>query len=86
MPLNANTRFPSPIVQINVGLKGASYVINIPKIEAPRITMILKNNEYSLPDFKNNDRPLTILDVGANVGVFAIYGKILNPVNIIHCF
>lgn len=85
-PNNPNASFPSQIVQVNVEWKGASYVINIPKIEVPRITMILKNNEYSLMDSKNNNRPLTILDVGANVGVFAIYGKILNPANIIHCF
>lgn len=78
--------FPSPIVKVKIDNKVSSFVIRIPETEVSRVNMILKDEEYSLPDAKRVTNPMTIIDVGANVGIFAIYGKILNPENVIHCF
>ncbi len=84
--IDDNYNAPSPIVQVNVECNGVSYVINIPKIEVPRVATILKKREYALPENIDATKPMVFLDAGANVGVFAIYAKTLNPDNIVHCF
>lgn len=80
---------PSPIVQVKAEVQGVSYIINIPKLEVNCINGIFKNNEYPILGCKNRRNrsgTMTIIDIGANVGVFAIYAKILYPDSIVHCF
>ncbi len=85
--LNQKFSFPSPVVQMNVKRGAFTTVINIPEKEVGRLSAILIDREYSLMDPVDISRPMTIIDVGANVGLFAVYdAKILNEHNIIHCF
>lgn len=74
------------IVQVKIQDTNASYIVNIPEIEIPRINCIFKNHEYPIMEYRSHSGPMTIIDVGANVGIYAIYAKTLNPDNIVHCF
>ena len=81
-----NLHFPSELVKIQVNHDGKAYFITIPQNEVFRIKEIFQDHEYSLPANHQCQHPMTIIDIGANVGVFAIYAKLLGENNIVHCF
>ena len=78
--------FPSPIVMIEVENRGDSYTVRIPKKELFRLKAIFQHNEYSIVGPRSHSGPLTVIDIGANVGLYAIYMKFNDPHSVIHCF
>jgi FkbM family methyltransferase len=82
----AHTGFPSRVTRCRVARGRGSYSIKIPEHEIFRLNEIFNEQEYSLPENTTYRTPMTIVDVGANVGAFAIYGKLLGFCNVIHCF
>jgi FkbM family methyltransferase len=78
--------FPSKIVRFNIISRDAAYPVIIPINEVFRINEIFQEHTYSIMKLNNQNKPLNIIDVGANIGLFAIYMKCLNPENVIHCF
>lgn len=77
---------PSPIIQVKVECKGISYVVKIPKNEIFRVKEIFQDNEYSIISRRSHSGPMTVVDIGANVGLYAIYAKLIDPNSVIHCF
>ncbi len=77
---------PSKLTRYQVDHGGKSYFIMIPQNELFRIKEILQDHEYSFPPNKVYNTPMTIIDIGANVGVYAIYAKLLREDNVVHCF
>jgi FkbM family methyltransferase len=82
----SNFDYPSKIVKINIISRNISYPVLIPINEVFRIEEIFKEHTYSINQLSKQEKPLNIIDVGANIGLFAIYMKCLNPENVIHCF
>ena len=80
------SEFPSPVTRCRVDRGLGTYFIKIPENEIFRLNEIFDDQEYSLPQNITYRTPMTIVDVGANVGAFAIYGKMLGFNNVIHCF
>jgi FkbM family methyltransferase len=78
--------FPSQIVQVSLRDKVTCYTVNIPKQELFRVNAIFNEHEYLVPRQKSHGGPLTVVDIGANVGLYAIYMKFFEPTSIIHCF
>jgi len=88
---NTKTEFttPSEVVKVephhlkNIGLSDPIY---IPKGEVHRIGNIFTKHEYRLPRNYQLPQEINVLDIGANVGIFALYAsKWAERVNI-HCF
>lgn len=80
------TDHPSPIVQIQVpGLPGSPHIW-IPENEVFRVGHIFEEQEYAIPPQYLPSGPLTIVDVGANVGLFALYMKSIRAEGQIYCF
>ncbi len=77
---------PSKIVKFNIVKKDAVFPVLIPINEVFRIKEIFHEQIYSIMRLNTQNKPLTIIDVGANIGLFAIYMKCLNPENVIYCF
>jgi len=65
---------PSPLVQVKLDIDGSGRRrIAIPRDELFRIRDIFWKNAYGLPDaWPTRDR-LQVVDIGANVGCFALY-------------
>ncbi|ANM31988.1 hypothetical protein ABI59_00550 [Acidobacteria bacterium Mor1] len=60
--------------------------IAIPRQERFRADEILGQAEYALPTSRSHGGPLTVIDAGANVGLFALYMKFVDPQATVHCF
>ena len=78
--------FPSQVVEIDVQSGGVRQTLKIPRNELFRAKSILQDNEYSILNFRSHRGPMTVVDVGANVGLYAIYMKAIDPGCVIHCF
>ena len=77
---------PSPVIQAKgYGLNGQTKVW-IPENEIFRIRNIFEDKEYHIPPHFIPSGSLTIVDIGANVGLFALYMKSLRQDCDIHCF
>ncbi|HEY9160790.1 MAG TPA: FkbM family methyltransferase [Desulfomonilia bacterium] len=83
---NPSADFPSKIVRVCITSRDASYPVVIPINEVFRINEIFHEHTYSIMQLNSRNKPSKIIDVGANIGLFAIYMKCLNPENVIHCF
>lgn len=77
--------YPSNIIDYSVSLKGKDISIKIPSYEVFRIEEIFGENEYLVPGMENIESPV-IVDVGANVGVFSLYVKLMNPSAELYCY
>jgi len=81
----ANTS-PSQLKKVTIHGKKVNYRVRIPKNELYRIKKIFSLHDYAIPkDFLTN-KTLIVVDVGANVGLFALYMKLIRPESIIYCF
>jgi FkbM family methyltransferase len=82
--------YPSPLVTITVNStrdgRRLSHEVCLPKDEVFRLHAILKDAEYSLARLPDRQPPRTVLDIGANVGLFALYMKLAHPQAVIHCY
>lgn len=80
------TDYPSPIIQVKLSGTAGKDMVCIPKNEVFRVAHVFENNEYSIPPQLVPSGYLTIVDVGANVGLFALYMKGIRRDCAIHCF
>lgn len=67
--MEAKLNLPSKLIKVNVH----EYEILIPKNEVFRLKNIFKEHEYSLPPEYVIPQGANIVDVGGNVGAFALY-------------
>ncbi len=87
LPIQSHLKsFPSEIVKFNIEAKSCSYQVVVPKNEFFRVKAIFQEREYAIIGLRRNRGPFIVLDVGANVGLFAIFMKISQTGSIIHCF
>ncbi len=77
---------PSKPVSVTIEGKNGRYPVMIPKAELFRIKEIFKDQGYAFPKPHRLKRPLTVFDVGANVGLFSIYVKMVDPKSTVYCF
>lgn len=81
---------PSEIIDAKVTVNGNEtlkpVIIKIPKREVFRLNNIFHKDEYRLPKGINITENSVIVDVGANVGAFAIYARMWNSNANIYCF
>jgi FkbM family methyltransferase len=76
----------SQLKKVTIHGKKVKYRVRIPKYELFRIKKIFSRHDYAIPkDFLTIKTPI-VVDVGANVGLFALYMKMIRPESIIHCF
>ncbi len=80
---------PFPLETLTIqGPEGtrAPIQIAIPSRERFRADEILGQAEYALPTARSHNGPLTVIDAGANIGLFALYMKFVDPNATVHCF
>lgn len=58
----------------------------VPRNELFRVENIFRHHEYAFPLNCCPHRPLRVMDIGANVGLFAIYVELIAPQSVIHCY
>ena len=78
--------YPSSLTTFVIRNLNREYPVLLPKNEFFRIKNIFKQHEYKIPLAFLPKNPITVIDIGANVGLFALYMHMLAPVRIIHCF
>jgi len=82
--------YPSPLVEVTVQgeVRGRTYrhLVWLPKAELFRVQAVFKHAEYALPRYRGPQRPRVVLDIGANVGLFSLYMKVLDPEAVVHCY
>ena len=83
---DSSYNYPSPLVAFNLQITGKSVEIKIPKNELSRVKEIFQQNEYSVLTNRGHKGKRTIIDVGANVGLFSLYMKMNYPDSQIFCF
>lgn len=74
------------IVRFSEQSSAKDFEIAIPENEVHRIYNIFERREYSLPVNTNIGDDLTVVDVGANVGVFALYSQLFGRNVDVFCF
>jgi FkbM family methyltransferase len=77
---------PSPIVDAEIATGDRRFVVKIPENEMFRIKSIFVNNEYAILTRRRQTGGFKVFDVGANVGVFALYVHAVHPESQIYCF
>lgn len=80
--LEKDLNLPSKIVKYKIGL----FNIYIPKNELFRLKNIFQEQEYCLPEKTKILNDSVIVDIGANIGSFALYANTWNNNARIHCF
>jgi FkbM family methyltransferase len=83
---HASIRFPSRVIKRKIGTAEGQIEIWIPENESFRVSNIFERHEYAIPPQFMPSSDVVILDVGANVGLFAIYMRIIKNNSTIHCF
>jgi FkbM family methyltransferase len=86
---SARINTPSVIkeVELNSGIyKGTGLKVHIPEREQHRITNIFEKHEYALPLRLKLPEKAVVVDIGANVGMFALYAKQWAKNVTVHCF
>lgn len=78
--------YPSPAIQIQQQLPDGNRRVWIPQNEVFRIRNIFNEHDYGIPPQYIPTGPLTVVDIGANVGLFALYMKKVRMDCDIHCF
>jgi FkbM family methyltransferase len=80
--------YPSDLIEQVIEASGKTFSIKIPANETFRIESIFgQQEEYAVDPIINSwDNGPVVVDVGANIGLFAIYCKAKFPHSRIHCF
>lgn len=81
-----SSEFPSALTQVTVKDKNSSCKITLPELELFRVNNIFKDREYEVPRQYLPSEAITVVDVGANVGLFALYMIMTKAIKTIHCF
>jgi FkbM family methyltransferase len=61
-------------------------MVRIPENEVFRVRSIFEDHDYGIPPQYMPTGPLTVVDIGANVGLFALYMKRVRTQSEIYCF
>ncbi len=77
---------PSPVIQVQQNGPDGDRTVWIPQNEVFRLRHIFEEHEYRIPPHYIPSGPLTIVDIGANVGLFALYMKDLRQDCDVYCF
>ena len=83
---NSQHIYPSPLVAFNLQMAGKPIEVIIPKNELARVKEIFQQNEYSVLNHCSFEGKRTIINVGANVGLFSLYMKMNYPDSKIFAF
>jgi FkbM family methyltransferase len=77
---------PTPVVSVELRVRGERYSVQIPGGEAGTVPQVFERHEYGgvRPGWLRT-RP-TVIDVGANVGTFALYAVLALGASAVHCF
>ena len=86
MTCGAYKMHPSPVIQVKAHDLHGYPSVWIPQNEVFRIQNIFEDQEYRIPPQYLPTGSLTIVDIGANVGLFALYMKHLRQDCDIYCF
>lgn len=78
--------FPSPLTQTVLKGKHNNRTVTMPSDELFRVKNIFYDHEYSIQRQFLPSTPITVVDIGANVGLFAVYMHLTQSVDTIHCF
>ena len=83
----AASGFPSKIAQVAVQIGGEKYIVAIPIGETWRARQVFERGEYGRLPAGVLRTPPVVVDVGANVGTFAVYAKLAyHRGAAVHCF
>jgi FkbM family methyltransferase len=77
---------PSEIIEVHISYQGRQVRVQLPRNEAAVVREIFERQEYALPAWYSPAEPMQVWDVGANVGLFALYMKLKYPQSAIHCY
>ncbi|MDA8138505.1 MAG: FkbM family methyltransferase [Desulfobacteraceae bacterium] len=78
--------YPSPLTQASIQTPKGEQTVHLPSNELFRLEHIFKHHEYGVPNHYLPSEPIVVVDIGANVGLFALYMKNLRPDSVIHFF
>jgi FkbM family methyltransferase len=81
-----NYNFPSPLVEIDLPWNKQHRSILIPRNEVFRFRNIFIGHEYRIPQDFIPSGPVTIVDIGANIGLFTLYMRSIKCDSTIFCF
>ena len=84
--MNPMSDYPSPIVEMELPVPWGRRSIWIPRNERMRYDNIFVKREYDIPPNLLPSMPLTVVDIGANNGLFALFMKSLRADSTIICF
>ena len=84
--MNPMSDYPSPIIEMNLPGPWGQRSILIPRNERMRYDNIFVKREYDIPCTLLPSTPLTIVDIGANIGLFALFMKSIRADSTIICF
>lgn len=74
------------MITVSVLHKGRPIAIQTFEDEVYLVREIFEGHEYSILPHRSHAGPRRVLDVGANVGLFAVYTKLKYPDSIVHCY
>lgn len=80
------TPVAAPFIQVTHRYKSHVLRLSVPQGEAFLVGDIFLREEYPLTKLKGVFGRVVVLDIGANVGLFALYAKLNIPQATIHCF
>ena len=80
------TQFPSDIIEVVLPCESHCTPVLIPRNEVFRVQNIFVAKEYGIPSAFVPAGSATIVDIGANVGLFALFMKTIKPDSRIICF
>ena len=81
-----NSEFPSELTQIVLNGKNSKRSVMLPNLELFRVKNIFEDNEYLVDKSYLSSSPKVVVDIGANVGLFALYMAMTQNVETMHCF
>ncbi len=80
------SEFPSPLTQVFLNGKKSKNAVLVPSKELFRVKTIFEEHEYRIGETYLSNASKIIVDVGANVGLFALYMAMTQAVDVMHCF
>jgi len=75
-----------PTVDLNISYNQRQVALRIPQSEKILVKEIFEDGEYALLPDRHLPAPSLVWDVGANVGLYAVYMKLKYPACKVHCF
>jgi len=75
-----------PLLEVAIPDTKRTFIIKVPKTEIYRVNNIIYGQEYSILENRSHYGQLTVFDVGANLGLYTLYVKLLHPDSTIFCF